>query len=90
MSQPEDHVYRLKTKWRGNDLHCRMPFGFWTKVGTFEDGRFVERSDDAVIVFEKVRPGRLHEETLLLKDREPHDYRGTPSGELLEKDADAP
>jgi hypothetical protein len=54
---------------------------------TFEEGHFIKRSGDMEIIYEKVAPSRLNEEEkLLIKKREPHDYRRTPLGDLEERD----
>ena len=82
-----DDIYRMQTGWRGNDLYFRFPYGGWSGKITFEDGRFVERHNDVEIVYEKVAPGRLNEEEqLLIKKREPFDYRRSLLGDLEEPD----
>jgi hypothetical protein len=82
-----DDMYRMQTVWRGNNLYFRLTFGGWSWPITFENGRFVERHDNMEIVYEKVAPGRLNEaEQLLIKKREPHDYRRTPLGDLEEQE----
>jgi hypothetical protein len=90
LAQSEDGIYRLQTVWRRSDLYYRYPFGSVGKF-TFENGRFVERSKNWEIVYEKIDSGRENkEERLLLKKRKPHDYRINVMGELQEQEQDDP
>ena len=38
---PDDSIYRLKAKWKGNILCYLGPYGRWFKLAKFVDGRFV-------------------------------------------------
>jgi WD40 repeat protein len=38
---PEDDVWRLKARWKGNTLCYLGPYGRWGKLGKFVEGRFV-------------------------------------------------
>jgi hypothetical protein len=79
MWHSEDHFYRVRTKWEGEDLYWLPPFGSWEKFYAFRDGRF--QNEDGRWVWRKVSEESLPELTQpLLVPRAPHDYAITPSG----------
>jgi hypothetical protein len=84
MAGPESDYFRVKAKWKGNELYWLPPYGNWTSIATFVNGRFQRRWDDIEIlwVYECAGPDELAEdEKPLLTLKEPHDYAITPSGE---------
>lgn len=53
---PEDRVYRLKTKWKGNDLYMFLPFGSkWELFATWENNRFVMLGNKKMKIFKKIK-----------------------------------
>jgi hypothetical protein len=75
MWRSEDDYYRVKTKWEGDDLYWLPPFGPWSKLATFRNGRFERDEDDVVWKFERISPKVAADECRpLLKKREIHDY----------------
>jgi hypothetical protein len=81
----EDGFNRVKAKWVGNDLYWLPPWGNWSKMATFVNGRFeykYETDEKIVWVYERVGPDQLADyEKPLVKEREPHDYAITARGE---------
>jgi hypothetical protein len=79
---PDDY-YRVKIKWKGNDLFWLPPHGTWTRLATLANGKFqkenpkyqIESAERPPWVFEKVKPEKLNEyEKPLASEREPYDY----------------
>jgi hypothetical protein len=80
MWRSEDDLYRLKTKWKGNDLFYRPPFADWRYLATFENGFFQVHDDPNLWVFERRAEGELPDDLrCFVKTREKHDYSITPS-----------
>ncbi|CEF49248.1 unnamed protein product [uncultured bacterium] len=78
----EDGYFRVKTKWVDDDLYWLPPFGGWSKIATFRNGRFEVDGDDVLWKYERVSPKELPERLRpLLKKREIHDYAITPHGD---------
>ena len=77
---PDDH-YRLDSRWQGDLLQYRPPFGTWTDLARFVDGRFETAGDQRPWSFESV-PSRAAcdpDDLPLLADRAPHDYSIKPT-----------
>jgi PQQ-like domain len=67
---PEDNVYRLKARWKGNTLYYLETWGRWQRLATFENGRFVNLSKEGGCVYEKVTKSKLKEfDAALANDR---------------------
>jgi hypothetical protein len=74
---PNDSHWRLESRWEGDDLYCRGPYGNWWKVATFVNGRF---ENEAGGVFRKAGWWSLGGyERSLLWNRSPYDYSLTPA-----------
>jgi hypothetical protein len=79
---PDDYCYRLASRWQGDDLYYRGPFGGWCKLATFTGGHF-EKGENPRWRFERADETDLDDEwvRLLRADREPHDYAITELGD---------
>jgi hypothetical protein len=56
----DDDVYRIKTRWRGNDLHMFPPFGKkWELFATWDSNRFVMYGDGKMRIFKKITPEEI-------------------------------
>lgn len=80
-----DNFYRLAALFEDDTLTYRPPFGDWTQLATFEDGRFVDIGGGRKRIFAKIDESALEErDRPIATPREPHDYRrrvdGTISG----------
>ncbi len=54
---PNDDIYRIKTKWRGNDLYMFPPFGDrWELFCTWENNRFMMYGEGKMRTFKKINP----------------------------------
>jgi hypothetical protein len=78
MWRASDDTYRVQTRWQGDVLQWRPPFGPWSDLARFEGDRFV---DSDGVPFARTTAGELPEahRTLLIA-REPHDDSITPLG----------
>lgn len=57
---PDDDVYRIKTKWKGNDLYIFPPLGDkWELFATWDDDRFVMYGDGKMKIFKKIKPDEI-------------------------------
>jgi hypothetical protein len=57
---PEDNIYRIKTKWKGNELYVFFPLGAkWELFATWDGNRFVMYGDGKVKVFKKINPEEI-------------------------------
>jgi len=81
MYRAPDDLYRLTTRWQGDILQYRPPFGTWTDLARFRDGRFETVGDDPPWRFEPVphRAACDADDLPLLADRAPHDYSIKPT-----------
>jgi len=83
MWRTPDDTYRLRARWQGADLQYLPPFGDWTTLATFRDGRFEQAADGGPFIFERVADRDFEDEDrLLLEPREKHDYRRRTDGTL--------
>jgi hypothetical protein len=81
MWRSEDEYYRLKSKWVGQDLYYLPPFGKWTKLATYADGRFQLKVREVVWLYMNLPTGEVREEFRpLVKGRPKHDYSITATG----------
>jgi hypothetical protein len=78
-----DNFYRLATRFDDDNLSYRPPFGDWTQLATFEDGRFVDIGGGRKRIFAKIDETALEErDRPILKPREPHNYRRRVDGTI--------
>lgn len=77
---PDDH-YRLATRWRGDVLQYRPPFGSWTDLARFDAGRFETVGDASPRRYENVpsRNACEPDDLPLLLARRAHDYSIEPT-----------
>jgi len=81
MYRSRDDHYRLAARWQGDLLQYRPPFGVWTDLARFRDGRFETAADNPPWRFEPVasRDACEPEDLPLLADRARHDYSIKPT-----------
>ena len=81
----DDDIYRLAADFDGHTLRYRPPFGEWTELATFEDGRFVDVGSGRKRIFERIADSEVADfnRALLRPARAPHDYRIQPDGSVL-------
>lgn len=75
---PEDDIYRIKTKWKVNDLYIFPPFGNkWELFATWDENRFVMYGDGKVRIFKKIKPEEIAvwQKDLLKSGRKIWNYR---------------
>jgi hypothetical protein len=79
-----DDFYKLQSRWEGNTLYYRPPFGSWTELASFEDGRFVNVGNGKKRIFGKITDEQVvpWNAAILSPGREAHDYRRQPDGSL--------
>jgi hypothetical protein len=59
---PDDHIYRIKTRWKGNDLFVFAPLGNkWELFATWDNNRFVMYGDRKVKIFKRISPEEIAE-----------------------------
>jgi hypothetical protein len=57
---PDDDIYRIKTKWQGNELYIFPPLGNrWELFATWNNNRFVMYGDRKVKIFKKIKPEEI-------------------------------
>ena len=57
---PDDDIYRIKTKWQGNELYIFPPLGNrWELFATWDNNRFVMYGDRKVKIFKKIKPEEI-------------------------------
>jgi hypothetical protein len=80
-----DDFYLLAARWQGNRLLYRPPFGPWSELASFEDGRFVNTGNGRKRIFHRISEEQVVPwNRAILADRTPHDYRRQPDGSLKE------
>jgi len=81
MYRSPDDLYRLASRWHGDLLQYRPPFGTWTDLARFRDGRFETTRDDPPWHFERVssRDACETDDLPLLAGRTVHDYSIKPT-----------
>lgn len=80
----EDDFYKLSTKWEGNTLYYRPPFGNWAELATFEHEQFINIGSGKKRVFKKIRTDEVIQwnKGILKPNRQLHDYRIQPDGSV--------
>jgi hypothetical protein len=74
-----DDIYRLDSRWQGNELQYRPPFGTWTRLAVFQTDHYMLPDDDKPWVFERVSDAMKDaDDRMLDADRPPHDYAIKP------------
>src|SRR3954462_1675704 len=74
---PDDDIYRIKTKWKGNELYIFPPLGNkWELFATWDNNRFVMYGDRKVKIFKKIKPAEIAkwQQDLLKPGREMWSY----------------
>ena len=57
---PNDDIYRIKTKWKGNELYIFPPLGNkWELFATWDSNRFVMYGGGKVKLFKKIKPEEI-------------------------------
>ncbi len=57
---PEDDIYRIKTKWKGNELYVFLPLGSkWELFATWEHNRFAMYGDGKMRIFKRIKPEEI-------------------------------
>jgi hypothetical protein len=57
---PDDDIYRIKIKWKGNDMYIFPPLGNkWELFDTWENDRFVMYGDGKMKIFKKIKPEEI-------------------------------
>lgn len=57
---PDDDIYRIKTKWKGNELYIFPPLGNkWELFATWDNNRFVMYGDRKAKIFKKIKPEEI-------------------------------
>lgn len=71
-----DDFYKLESRWEGDTLCYRPPFGAWTELASFEDGRFVNLGSGRKRVFARIGADAVAKwnAAILAPGRVPHDY----------------
>ncbi len=80
MYRSRDEHYRLASRWQGDLLQYRPPFGNWRDLARFRDGRFETARDQPPWRFEQVssRDACAPDDLPLLAERMVHDYSIKP------------
>ena len=74
-----DDIYRLESRWQGDELQYRPPFGRWTRLAVFRNGRYETPDDSGPWIYEPVADGAKDDDDRKLDDeRPPHDYSIRP------------
>jgi hypothetical protein len=76
-ARPPDDYYRVRARWRGDELYIQYPSGIWGPLVSCVGGRFIDRRMRAgpVFIYRKVRPRELDKSNrALLRDRPLWDY----------------
>ncbi|MBN2493794.1 MAG: hypothetical protein JXR96_04315 [Deltaproteobacteria bacterium] len=82
MWKTPDDVYKLKSRWKGDELYYLPPFADWQHLATFEKGRFVIRDTNRgrEWAFERIRKEDLGPgDRAFVMARDPHDYGIKPT-----------
>ncbi len=82
---PDDDVYRIKTKWKENELYIFPPLGNkWELFATWDNDRFVMYGDGKVKIFKKIKPEEIAawQQDLLKPGREMWNYPYLDPGEI--------
>ena len=81
MYRTRDDHYRLASRWQGDLLQYRPPFGVWTDLARFRDGHFETAHDEPPWHFERVssRDACAPDDLPLLAERTVHDYSIKPT-----------
>ena len=53
-----DDFYKLESKWEGDTLSYRPPFGPWTELASFEDDHFVNVGSGRKRIFGRITSAR--------------------------------
>lgn len=57
---PADDIYRIKTKWKKNELYVFAPLGNkWELFATWDGNRFVMYGEGKVKIFKKIKPEEI-------------------------------
>jgi len=57
---PDDNIYRVKTKWKGDELYIFPPLGNkWELFATWDGNHFVMYGDGKVKIFKKIKPQEI-------------------------------
>ena len=57
---PDDDIYRIRTKWKGNELYIFPPLGDkWELFATWENNQFVMYGGGKVKLFKKIKPEEI-------------------------------
>lgn len=82
-----DDFYTLAARWDGDRLLYRPPFGPWTELAAFEDGRFVNTGSVRKRIFHRIDDDQVVPwNRAILTPRTLHDYRRQPDGSLKEQE----
>jgi hypothetical protein len=82
---PDDNIYRIKTKWKGNELYIFPPLGGkWELFAAWENDRFVMYGNGKMKIFKKIKPEEIAawQKDLLKAGREMWDYRHLDPDEI--------
>lgn len=79
-----DDFYKLESKWEGDTLYYRPPFGPWTELASFEDDHFVNVGSGRKRIFGRITSAQVipWNAAILASKRGLHDYRMQPDGSL--------
>jgi hypothetical protein len=57
---PEDNIYRIKTKWKGDELYIFPPLGNkWELFAKWDNKRFVMYGINKAKIFKKIKPEEI-------------------------------
>jgi len=57
---PDDNIYRIKTRWKENELYIFPPLGNkWELFATWDNNRFVMYGNRKVKIFKKIKPEEI-------------------------------
>lgn len=56
---PPNNLFRLKAKWKGNEIFYLSPQNTWEKYASFINGRFEEYANGVVWKYKRVTPDEL-------------------------------
>jgi hypothetical protein len=74
-----DDIYRLESRWQGDELQYRPPFGDWTRLALFRDGHYETPDDTGPWIYEHVADDAKDADDRKLDDDRPaHDYAIKP------------
>lgn len=74
---PDDDIYRIKTKWKENELYIFPPLGDkWELFAIWDDNRFVMFGNGKKKIFKKIKPDEIApwQKNLLKPGREMWSY----------------